>query len=72
MSCKICNRSGCTESFHSIREQEEYEAREYLKDEIEEYEEQITKLKEENKQLKEKLQAIACLECEKNLLECEC
>ena len=25
MSCKICKRSSCTESFHSIEEQEEFE-----------------------------------------------
>lgn len=25
MSCKICGRSSCTESFHSIKEQEEFD-----------------------------------------------
>ena len=25
MSCRICGRSDCTESFHSIKEQERYE-----------------------------------------------
>ena len=28
MACKICGRSSCTESFHSIREQEEHEKKE--------------------------------------------
>jgi len=27
MSCRICHRDSCTESFHSIKEQEEYEGR---------------------------------------------
>ena len=25
MSCKICGRGNCSESFHSIREQDEYD-----------------------------------------------
>ena len=25
MSCKICGRSNCTSSFHSLKEQEDYE-----------------------------------------------
>jgi len=25
MACRICHRSSCTESFHSIEEQERYE-----------------------------------------------
>lgn len=27
MGCRICGRSSCTESFHSIEEQEEFEKR---------------------------------------------
>jgi hypothetical protein len=27
MSCKICGRNACTESFHSIEEQEEFETK---------------------------------------------
>ena len=32
----------------------------------------IAKLKKQVAKLEEKLKAITCLECEKNLLECEC
>ena len=27
MACKICGRSGCIESFHSLEEQEEFETK---------------------------------------------
>ncbi len=27
MSCKICQKVGCTESFHSLEEQEEFETK---------------------------------------------
>ena len=27
MGCKICGRSSCTESFHSLEEQEEFETK---------------------------------------------
>lgn len=27
MSCKICGRTACTESFHSLEEQEEFETK---------------------------------------------
>ena len=32
MSCKICGRSSCTESFHSIEEQEEFERKQKEKE----------------------------------------
>lgn len=34
MSCKICGRSSCTQSFHSLEEQERFEAREAMTDNV--------------------------------------
>lgn len=34
MSCKICNRSSCTESFHSLEEQEAWEERQTMSDDV--------------------------------------
>lgn len=34
MSCKICGRSSCTQSFHSIDEQELFEQREAMSDDV--------------------------------------
>lgn len=35
MSCKICHRSSCTESFHSFEEQDKYDARQKMSDDVE-------------------------------------
>jgi len=52
MSCKICGRSGCTESFHSIAEQEAHERycdlSEYeLRAELSDRDDEILNLKKE-------------------------
>jgi hypothetical protein len=35
MSCKICKRNGCIESFHSLEEQESYDERQQMSDDVE-------------------------------------
>ncbi|KKP74589.1 MAG: hypothetical protein UR73_C0038G0022 [candidate division WS6 bacterium GW2011_GWF1_35_23] len=46
MSCRICKRNNCTESFHSFEAQEEHDEK------YGEYENQIDELKDEIKRLK--------------------
>lgn len=49
MACKICNRNSCTESFHSIEQQQEHE-NQYgrFEDMISELKEKIGELQKEN------------------------
>jgi chromosome segregation ATPase len=35
MSCKICGRGACTESFHSLEDQEAWEERQGMSDDVE-------------------------------------
>jgi hemerythrin-like domain-containing protein len=67
MSCRICGRSSCTESFHCIEEQEvfnkyydealKYDVRDImgLIQENDELRERITELESENESLEDKL-----------------
>jgi uncharacterized coiled-coil protein SlyX len=57
MSCRICGRNSCCESFHSIEEQESFykyedKTTEELKDMCIENDDEIAQLKEDIKQLK--------------------
>lgn len=60
MSCRICHRSSCTESFHSLEEQELFAQREAMPDDVDllrrmvqEGEQEIVELKQRIKELEE-------------------
>lgn len=52
MSCPICHRSSCTLSFHSLEEQERYEARKGMSDDVNILRIQLQEALEEIAQLK--------------------
>lgn len=63
MSCRICSRSSCTESFHSLEEQERFEKASKIADDpraiaelLSEIESLKTEIKERDKKI-EKLEA---------------
>ena len=70
MSCRICGRCSCTESFHKQEEIDEFDNlstlndRELigicidLKDENKDLQEQVDKLEEENEDLKEQIEVL--------------
>ena len=59
MSCKICGRNSCTESFHSLEEQEKHENPEaYYEDIISKLETDKEALEAENKKLREGIASI--------------
>ena len=47
MTCEICKRSSCTRSFHSIEEQERYDARQEMSGDIDELREDLQLANEE-------------------------
>ena len=51
MSCKICNRGACTESFHSLADQEAWEERQTMSDDVDDLRREIQDLKAELKEL---------------------
>lgn len=53
MPCEICKRSSCTKSFHSLEEQERYEERQLMSDDVDELRAEIQNLREELLNLKE-------------------
>jgi len=52
MSCEICGRNSCTRSFHSIREQEEFDKSE------EDLKEEFEQLRTENERLRNEVDKI--------------
>ncbi len=60
MSCSICNRSSCCESFHSVQEQEQFEAKKICgHDDYDEIKEELEFVQIEAKEFK-KLYKISC------------
>ena len=55
MSCKICGCGACTESFHSLEDQELYEERQLMSDDVNELRREIQDLKQEIEDLNEEL-----------------
>lgn len=47
MSCPICHRSSCTLSFHSLEEQDRYEARQAMSDDVQILREQLQDAEDE-------------------------
>lgn len=58
MACPICKRYSCTISFHSIEEQERYDERKNMSDDVDVLRVQIQELKEENKILQAKIEEL--------------
>ncbi|KKK71102.1 hypothetical protein LCGC14_2917330 [marine sediment metagenome] len=59
MSCKICGRNSCTESFHSLEEQEKHENPEaYYEDIISKLETDKEALESENEKLKKRVKEL--------------
>jgi hypothetical protein len=52
MSCRICGRSSCTESFHSLRDQEAWEERQGMSEDVDDLRREIQDLKAEIEDLK--------------------
>lgn len=59
MSCRICGRGACTESFHSIEDQERFEKREEMSDDINTLRRQLQDAQDEIEELKKKLEESA-------------
>ena len=47
MSCKICKRGACASWMHSIEDQERYEERENMTDDVDSLRREIQELREE-------------------------
>ena len=52
MSCKICGRGACTESFHSLEAQEAWEDRQTMSDDVDDLRREIQDLNAELKELR--------------------
>jgi predicted nuclease with TOPRIM domain len=68
MSCKICGRNSCTESFHSMREQSENEP-DFLRERIESLEFENARLKEGLRKLEWSAQTFNSFTCS---VDCYC
>lgn len=55
MSCSICRRGSCTRSFHSIEEQERFDAREEMSDDVETLREEVQELQDRIAELEDEL-----------------
>jgi predicted nucleic acid-binding Zn-ribbon protein len=55
MACRICGRSSCIESFHSIDEQERFDARERIADELAELRERAETAERERNEARERV-----------------
>ena len=47
MACEICKRGSCTRSFHSLEEQERFDSKQQMSDDIDELRDEIIEQKEE-------------------------
>lgn len=52
MSCEICGRGACTRSFHSLADQEAYDARQAMSDDVDTLRREIQDLRAEIAELK--------------------
>lgn len=52
MSCEICGRGACTRSFHSFEDQEEYDKRQEMSDDVDTLRREIQSLQKEIQELK--------------------
>lgn len=52
MSCEICGRSSCIRSFHSLEQQERFDKKQSMSDNIDDLREEILSLEEEIYRLK--------------------
>lgn len=57
MSCRICRRSSCTESFHSFEEQDRFAQREAMPDDVDTLRRMVQEAAEEIVELKKQLEA---------------
>jgi len=55
MACRICGRSSCSESFHSIDAQERFDARERISDELADLKERAEKAERERDEARKEL-----------------
>lgn len=60
MSCPICHRSSCIKSFHSLSEQERFDKKQEMSDDVDKLREEILSLKEENEMLRTETGAAGC------------
>ena len=51
MACQICGRSSCIKSFHSLEEQEKWDARQLMSDDVDVLRCKIQELEQELKEL---------------------
>jgi peptidoglycan hydrolase CwlO-like protein len=58
MSCRICHRSSCTESFHSLEDQERFAAREAMSDDVDTLRRQVQDLQGEITSLKADIEGL--------------
>ena len=56
MSCSICHRSSCTRSFHSIEEQERFDARQEMSDDVDSLREEVQELQERVSELEDEIE----------------
>lgn len=55
MSCPICRRQACIQSFHSLEEQERFEKRQNMPDDVDTLRELLQAEREEVKELKREI-----------------
>lgn len=58
MDCEICGRNSCIKSFHSLDEQERYDKRQAMSDNVENLRHEIQDLQDENATLKKEIQSL--------------
>lgn len=58
MSCEICGKGSCTRTFHSLAEQDEFDERQEMSDDVEGLQCEIQALNERIKELESELEEI--------------